>query len=116
MPTMYRWVSTSVTSSTDLGGSSGGGDDDGAMNCDEKGDGRRALVTFSVPVNALPGAGEGEMTPSATAASVPSPSPSASRLCAVAECQAVRKYRLVSDWEKGACGMQHLKLLEGFIA
>ncbi|KAF5314229.1 hypothetical protein D9758_014287 [Tetrapyrgos nigripes] len=33
--------------------------------------------------------------------------------CAVAGCGVKRKYRLVSDWTKGACGIDHLKVLEG---
>jgi len=34
-------------------------------------------------------------------------------ICAVDGCEVKRKYRLVSDWTKGACGMEHLKVLEG---
>ncbi|THU83606.1 hypothetical protein K435DRAFT_424949 [Dendrothele bispora CBS 962.96] len=34
-------------------------------------------------------------------------------MCAVDGCGVKRKYRLVSDWTKGACGMEHLKVLEG---
>jgi Ino eighty subunit 2 len=33
--------------------------------------------------------------------------------CDVPGCQEGRKYRLVRDWERGACGMGHLKVLEG---
>ena len=34
-------------------------------------------------------------------------------LCNVEGCGEVRKYRLVRDWERGACGMAHLNVLEG---
>ena len=33
-------------------------------------------------------------------------------VCAVDGCTAKRKYRLVRDWERGACGMDHLHILE----
>ena len=33
--------------------------------------------------------------------------------CDVMNCRQVWKYRLVSSWEKEACGMRHLKVLEG---
>ena len=33
-------------------------------------------------------------------------------VCAVNGCTAKRKYRLVRDWERGACGMDHLHILE----
>jgi Ino eighty subunit 2 len=33
-------------------------------------------------------------------------------VCAVDGCTAKRKYRLVRDWERGACGMDHLYILE----
>ncbi|KAJ3929304.1 MAG: PAPA-1-like conserved region-domain-containing protein, partial [Lentinula lateritia] len=34
-------------------------------------------------------------------------------ICAVSGCENSRKYRLVKDWKIGACGMAHLKVLEG---
>ena len=58
-------------------------------------------LAFSVPVSALP------------------PVPSETRwpvgetpVCDVSGCARARKYRLVTDWVKGACGMAHLKMLE----
>ena len=33
-------------------------------------------------------------------------------VCDVSGCARARKYRLVTDWVKGACGMAHLKMLE----
>ncbi|KAF6755686.1 hypothetical protein DFP72DRAFT_896230 [Ephemerocybe angulata] len=35
--------------------------------------------------------------------------------CAVDGCSEKRKYRLVRDWTRGACGMAHLKILEGMV-
>ncbi|KAF9266126.1 hypothetical protein L218DRAFT_858712 [Marasmius fiardii PR-910] len=40
------------------------------------------------------------------------PPPKGPQTCAVAKCKSPRKYRLVSDWTIGACGMSHLKILE----
>lgn len=34
-------------------------------------------------------------------------------ICAISGCESPRKYRLVRDWRIGACGMVHLKALEG---
>ncbi|KAF9035003.1 hypothetical protein BDZ89DRAFT_1011776 [Hymenopellis radicata] len=42
----------------------------------------------------------------------PPPVIKAKPLCAVEGCGSERKYRLVRDWERGACGMSHLKILE----
>jgi len=89
-PEMYRWVSNA------------------------------AGLSFSVPVGILPstpeGGGNGMVVDSSTSSkmlsklrSTPAPLP----LCDVRNCGEVRKYRLVSDWEKGACGMVHLKVLQG---
>ncbi|KAJ3576369.1 hypothetical protein NP233_g459 [Leucocoprinus birnbaumii] len=41
------------------------------------------------------------------------PKPRGPEICAVEGCSQLRKYRLVKDWTIGACGMPHLKLLEG---
>lgn len=41
------------------------------------------------------------------------PGPQGSAICAVQGCNQLRRYRLVRDWKIGACGMSHLKLLEG---
>ena len=40
------------------------------------------------------------------------PKPRAPTVCNVDGCTATRKYRLVRDLERGACGMGHLHLLE----
>ena len=33
-------------------------------------------------------------------------------VCAVEGCTAKSRYKLVRDWERGACGMDHLRVLE----
>lgn len=43
----------------------------------------------------------------------PLPEPRPPAICAVSGCQDPRKYRLVKDWKIGACGIAHLKVLEG---
>ena len=35
--------------------------------------------------------------------------------CDVQGCFRTRKYKLVKDWTMGACGMGHLKMLEGSV-
>lgn len=94
VPLMYRWISTSRPSAAV----------EGAHQLPPT---PTMTLSLCVPVAALPKAeipGEmGEKT-----AIVPPPRPR----CDVEGCEAQRKYRLVKDWEKGACGMPHLKLLE----
>ncbi|KIP12584.1 hypothetical protein PHLGIDRAFT_21019 [Phlebiopsis gigantea 11061_1 CR5-6] len=84
-PTMFRWISTTKVSATE-----------GAPE-------PRMLLSFSVPVSALPQAPE-EMH------NAP-PKPSLVH-CDLEGCNLARKYRLVKDWQRGACGMEHLKILE----
>src|ERR1700733_1547575 len=92
-PEMYRWVSNA------------------------------AGLLFSVPVGILPstpeGGGNGMVVDSSTSSrtskkfrSEPKSTPAPPPLCDVRNCGEVRKYRLVSDWEKGACGMVHLQVLQ----
>ncbi|KAH7882854.1 hypothetical protein F5I97DRAFT_140843 [Phlebopus sp. FC_14] len=83
IPTMYRWVSTTRAPST--------GDED------------KMRLTFSVPVSLL-GAARGGCGTRAGGAS--------KGVCDVGGCGEVRKYRLVKDWRRGACGMEHLQKLE----
>lgn len=116
IPTMYRWISTSkpITPPEDIS--------------EEGRDSRKMVISFSIPVSVLPqsvtpqnGSEEGTPMeidseggkPAKTSPVVPSPSvPAETPCCDVAGCQARRKYRWVKDWQRGACGMEHLKLLE----
>ena len=41
------------------------------------------------------------------------PKPRPPAVCDVLGCEAKRKYRLVHDFERGACGMAHLQILKG---
>ncbi|KAK1229269.1 hypothetical protein PQX77_007693 [Marasmius sp. AFHP31] len=66
----------------------------------------KMTLSFSVPPAFL------SETSSLAQAPVAPPPPRGPQVCAVAECSSPRKYRLVSDWTIGACGMGHLKLLE----
>ncbi|KAL0565566.1 hypothetical protein V5O48_016456 [Marasmius crinis-equi] len=65
----------------------------------------RMTLSFSIPPAYLetPGLSQNPITPAP---------PRGTQTCAVAECSSPRKYRLVSDWTIGACGMGHLKVLE----
>ncbi|KAF4563992.1 hypothetical protein EYR40_002730 [Pleurotus pulmonarius] len=58
-------------------------------------------LSFSVPIAALPDPSEPPRPPN--------PSPAK---CDVEGCSKSRKYRLVKNWNLGACGMDHLKALE----
>lgn len=68
-----------------------------------------AGLSFSVPVNFLASPPDGPVTdlPSKVSGSKQVP------MCDVSDCSGARKYRLVADMQKGACGMEHLKALEG---
>ncbi|KAJ7139261.1 PAPA-1-like conserved region-domain-containing protein [Mycena epipterygia] len=81
---MYRWVSTS-----------------------RKTDGVDASLSFSIPESFLPATDEQIMVHAQLSAVAPA-------RCAVEGCQAERKYRAVGKaWGVGACGLGHLKVLEG---
>ncbi|KAF9218837.1 hypothetical protein BS17DRAFT_761858 [Gyrodon lividus] len=98
IPTMYRWISTTksppaaVAEGTELASQ---GRSEGKMR-----------LMFSVPVSVL--------SPETTVprASGIKPTPSVEPVCDVSGCQQIRKYRVSKDWMKGACGMEHLKVLE----
>ncbi|CCM00915.1 uncharacterized protein FIBRA_02961 [Fibroporia radiculosa] len=93
IPTTYRWKSTSRSADDDQNGGE-----------------KKMALSFSVPVGVL------QSLEAQNAAAVhmaadqrhlrPQPQ------CDVLGCTARRKYRLVKDWERGACDMSHLKLLE----
>ncbi|KAG6379920.1 hypothetical protein JVT61DRAFT_10486 [Boletus reticuloceps] len=92
IPTMYRWISTTKP----LPGDAEPGSRDETLG--------RMKLRFSVPVSVLP--------PDATLPSETRLPPAEAPVCDVSGCERVRKYRLVRDWLKGACGMEHLKILE----
>ncbi|KAF9237001.1 hypothetical protein BU15DRAFT_76371 [Melanogaster broomeanus] len=98
IPTMYRWIST--TKSAAPAG-------EGADSISSAQSDARMRLTFSVPVSVLP---EDHSIPRG-AEVAPAP-PSTKPVCDVSGCQQFRKYRLVKDWMKGACGIEHLKVLE----
>lgn len=76
-------------------------------------------MSFSVPVMAFPQRGDEnamEVDSASTSASPPRIPPAVQPTCDVQGCTSTRKYRLVRDFQKGACGMGHLKQLEAQIA
>ncbi|KAF8630812.1 hypothetical protein AX15_002712 [Amanita polypyramis BW_CC] len=82
-PVMYRWISTSRQPANTNPGAE-----------------KTMSITFSVP----------------TIINIPSREslePRAPAVCAVKGCLEFRKYRLVQNASIGACGMAHLKILEG---
>jgi Ino eighty subunit 2 len=94
IPTRYRWIST-LRPSLDAP------------------PGDKMLLSFSVPASLLPTVHQsttdvdpdGDVKMETTQAMAPA-------VCDVEGCSAKRKYRLVLDWERGACGMDHLHVLE----
>lgn len=59
-------------------------------------------LTLGVPISVL-------------SSTLPAPQPPLSKekpQCDVPGCTQTRKYRLVRDWVRGACGLTHLKVLE----
>ncbi|KAH9039821.1 hypothetical protein EDB85DRAFT_224034 [Lactarius pseudohatsudake] len=96
VPTCYRWISTSRPAPD-------------APSGEEK-----MTLSFSVPASLLPtshqvaveGDGDGDVKMEEPR------KPAAAAVCNVDGCTATRKYRLVRDLERGACGMGHLHLLE----
>lgn len=83
IPTMYRWVSTSRSPK------------DGMI---VEGATPAMSLAFAVPPGVL--------------TEIPVPVVKQKTVCAVEGCGQDRKYRLVRDWERGACGMAHLKILQ----
>lgn len=105
-PTMYRWVSSArPVAKADM-------EDDAADAATE----RVVTMSFSVPVSVLPAAADEDgMDVDGAPATVPPPPrlpPATKPTCDMQGCNALRKYRLVRDFHKGACGMDHLKALE----
>lgn len=104
IPTTYRWISSSRV--------------DTARTRKEKERGeepepRTMSLSFSVPITALPPVASDAQG----AMDVDEPPEPARRNvgalgCDVPGCSERRKYRLVRDFRRGACGMAHLKVLE----
>ena len=99
-PTMYRWVSSARSQ----------------LKAGAEGESAERVMTmsFSVPTSVLAPKNENAMEVDAAASAPPQPRlpPTTPPTCDVQGCTAVRKYRLVRDFQKGACGMGHLRLLE----
>jgi len=87
-PVMYRWVSSSRNS--------------GDASAE-----RKMTITLSVPiaVNSRPISTEADLTLTKNRDQGPA-------MCAVEGCTQSRKYRLVKDWTRGACGLGHMRILE----
>lgn len=98
IPTMYRWVSSSKAVSVDPDNK------DGTET-------RVMTLSFSVPVSVIPQT-QSEVPPPMDIDPPSSPPIRTIPECDVEGCNAKRKYRLVRDWQRGACGMEHLKELE----
>ncbi|EGO28962.1 hypothetical protein SERLADRAFT_412683 [Serpula lacrymans var. lacrymans S7.9] len=97
VPTMYRWISTAKPSNLGKGKS--------PLNKEES-----MRITFSIPAS-LP---KSYVMHSASQQYWwgTGPPPDQQRICDVDGCKSVRKYGLVRDSSKSACGMDHLKVLE----
>ncbi|KAL4073472.1 hypothetical protein J3A83DRAFT_4092148 [Scleroderma citrinum] len=102
IPTMYRWIST-----TNPPEPSAMTAEDGAIH---EGTDVKMRLMFSVPVCALPSNVDAHMGGQLRVPLAMKP------ICDVSGCGRSRKYRLVKDWKMGACGMDHLKLLERQLA
>ena len=78
------------------------------------------FLSFSVPASLLPTThhsatnvdADGDVKMETTQEQEPSKKSRTPAVCDVEGCSAKRKYRLVLDWERGACGMDHLHVLE----
>ena len=96
VPTHYRWIST-LRPSPDAP------------------PGDKMQLSFSVPTSLLPSSDQPALdADSDTKMEVQEspPKPCAPAVCDVDGCKEKRKYRLVRDHDRGACGMGHLHLLE----
>jgi len=94
VPTFYRWISTTKPAVD-------------APPGEEK-----MTLSFSVPASLLPIPNEDGDEDVKMEAQEQPPKPRAPAVCNVEGCTAIRKYRLVRDLERGACGMGHLHVLE----
>ena len=101
-PTRYRWIST-------------------LRPTPDAPPGDKMFLSFSVPASLLPTThqqasdvdDEGDVKMETTQEQEQEqPRAVTLAVCDVEGCSAKRKYRLVLDWERGACGMDHLHILE----
>ncbi|KAH9981561.1 hypothetical protein BJV74DRAFT_879232 [Russula compacta] len=95
VPTRYRWIST-------------------LRPCPDAPAGDKMFLSFSVPTSLLPQPeldADGD-TKMEAEDELREPRSAAPAVCDVEGCTVRRKYRLVRDRERGACGMDHLHLLE----
>ncbi|KAL6302225.1 PAPA-1-like conserved region-domain-containing protein [Sparassis latifolia] len=131
VPTMYRWISSSRPQpqpgeevkvkkvGMDVEGEGEGEEPKERENDKEReGEGQAEkaeptmYLSFSVPIAALPpAAAQPAGTTDVDVAAARTPP-----RCDVRGCTQRRKYRLVKDWQRGACGLGHLKLLEAQLA
>jgi len=100
IPTRYRWIST-------------------LRPAPDAPAGDKMFLSFSVPTSLLPTThqdvdadGDVKMETTTQEQEQEPRSMVAPAVCGVEGCTARRKYRLVRDWERGACGMDHLHILE----
>jgi Ino eighty subunit 2 len=102
LPTMYRWLSTTKIS----------GEDTVAE--------RQMVMSFSVPISALPQ--NSALSPvqnmdlDGPAQNIQVKPLTPPQSCDIEGCAGRRKYRLVKDFHRGACGIDHLKQLEAQVA
>ncbi|KAJ3875132.1 PAPA-1-like conserved region-domain-containing protein [Lentinula edodes] len=110
---MFRWVSTTVllpteTSTTPDKTTLSPSPNDDALApvsvVESPSQERRVQFSLAIPAAFLP---------PENAAPLPLTEIRPPAICAVSGCGDPRKYRLVKDWKIGACGMAHLKVLEG---
>ncbi|VDC00152.1 unnamed protein product [Peniophora sp. CBMAI 1063] len=116
VPTMYRWISTSRPAAMPIPEAGVPAAAIPASAVDEPpahpATGPVMVLSFSVPVNALPTAQSAPSAPISTGMDVDAPSRKMTPHCVAPGCQLTSKYRLKSNWTQGVCGIQHLKLVE----
>ncbi|KII86692.1 hypothetical protein PLICRDRAFT_265132 [Plicaturopsis crispa FD-325 SS-3] len=96
VPTTYRWISSTRNSGDVEGG--------------------RMTITLGVPVHAIPQVDDADKMDVEAVLGVATVDRKGDPICNVEGCTKDRKYRLVRDWTRGACGISHLKILEDIIA
>ncbi|CAL1696073.1 unnamed protein product [Somion occarium] len=99
LPTMYRWVSKVKTETNGDGEST-----------------KQMALSFSVPAAVLPQSRSTGIGMDVDTETARPELKQVQPLCNAPGCTVPRKYRLVKDWQRGACGMPHLKLLESQMA